>query len=64
MLPENTVTVRSHGAATAVATVPQQLDSIVTNGFIHTTIFTYGNGNGNASKWVWNLFCAAMAAAW
>ena len=56
--------VRSHSVAMVAATVPQQMDSIVTNGFIHMTIFTCSNGNGNASKWVWKLFCAAAAVAW
>ena len=56
--------VRSHGAAAAVAVATQQLDYIVTNGFVHMTIFTCGSGCGNASKWVWNLFCAAVAEAW
>ena len=57
------IKVRSHGAATAAATAPHQLDSIVTNGLIHTTIFTCGNSKGNTSNWVWNLFCVATAVA-
>ena len=56
--------IRSHGAETAAATAPQQMDSVVTNGFIHMAIFACGNGNGNASKWVWNLFCVAMTVVW
>ena len=58
------VKVHSHGAAVAATMATQQMDSIVTNGFIHTTIFTCGSGCGNASKWVWNLFCVAAAVAW
>ena len=52
--------VRSHGSATAVATVPLSI-GIHYNKWIHS--HWCSNGNGTASKWVQTLFCVAAPMA-